>query len=129
MSVFFALVLMSITANASEKTPFTDVIFDAYPSVIVTHNETEYYLLSINGTRRAEVMAKCEAAYTEACSCMFAEKFTTMMSEIGYPVEENVTLGLYLMDTHEVLEVEVAATEANAEEVLINRALRNELCY
>ena len=133
--IFFVCCLFSLNslfANESidgEKSPFTDVLFDSAPSVVVTVNGINYHLLSINGLKRADIMLQCETKFTSNCQCMFAEKFSSMMQDLGYELNNKVNLGLYLFQTHEVSNVEIELTEENSEEVKINRSLRNEVCF
>jgi hypothetical protein len=114
-------------ANITERSPFTDVIYDDLPSVTVQVYGEEYYLLAVNGVRRAVIMDKCESVFAKRCQFMFAEHFTSMMSVAGVELGETVTLDLYKMQGHQVLKLEnVPVTAENQEEVVINRALRGE---
>lgn len=109
--------------------PFTDVAFDAAPSVKVQIGGEEFILLEINGTARASLMQSCEASYGKECQCVFAEKFSELMAKIGQPLAAQATLRLYRFGTHEVLTQTVPVTAANLDEIRTNRELRNELCY
>ncbi len=119
---------MSLSA-ISASSPFTDVKYEALPSVTVEVEEQDYYLLNIEGIKRAEIMSKCEARYAQECKCMFAEKFSVMMNELGYSLTNPVNVKLYKMQGHQIKTVSLQMTEENTESILDNRFTRNELCY
>lgn len=128
--IAFIIFASSFIASASERAPFTDIFFDQAPSVLVQVNDESYYLLSVNGVRRADIIDRCEAQFGSECQCMLAEKFTETMSAIGLEIGETVDLGLYYMANHQVFTLNNhPVTEENAENVFINRTLRNEACY
>lgn len=117
-------------ANEGSATPFTDVAFDAAPSVTVQVDGEEFYLLAVNNVSRADIIQACEAAYGAQCACMFAERFSELMTKIGRPVGATADLRLYRFSRHEVVaKPGQAVTEANFDEIKINRELRNELCF
>ena len=121
--------IISSLSFAEEKSPFTDISYDAAPSVKVTVGDQEYYLLAINDVKREDIITKCEATYADQCSCMFAEKFTETMTQIGVPVADQVSLRLYKMEGHQVSTVDQAVTTENMETLKVNRDLKGELCY
>lgn len=128
--IVIASLIFSSFSFAQEKSPFTDISYDASPSVQVQVGGEMLYLLSINGVKREEIMEKCQATYAAECSCMFAEKFVETMTGIGLPITNDVaTLRLYKMETHEVSFVDQAVTVENMDELKLNRELKNELCY
>lgn len=117
-------------AESGTATPFTDVAFDAAPSVKVTVDGEEFYLLAVNGVARAEIIQACEAAYGAQCSCMFAERFGELMTKIGQPIGQTVDLRLYQFTTHQVVsKTGQAVSETNFDEIKTNRELRGELCF
>lgn len=121
--------IFSSLSFAQEKSPFTDISYDAAPSVQVQVGGEMLYLLGIDGVKREDIITKCEAAYGQECGCMFAEKFVETMTTIGLPVGETVSLRLYKMQNHQVSTVDQAVTVENMEELQLNRELKNELCY
>jgi hypothetical protein len=128
--IAFIMFASSFIVNASERSPFTDIFFDQAPSVLVQVNDETYHLLSINGVRRAEIVSRCEAQFGSECECMLAERFTETMSAIGLNIGDTASLGLYYMATHQVFTLNNhPVTEENAEDLFINRTLRNESCY
>ncbi len=127
--IFSSLLMLSSLSFAEEKSPFTDIFYDAAPSVKVQLQGEEFYLLAINNVKREDIITKCEASFGAECGCMFAEKFTETMSVIGLPVADTVSLRLYKMEGHQVSTVDQAVTVDNMDELKINRELRNELCY
>lgn len=121
------LLLAAPIYAAADRSPFTDVIYDSAPSITVQVNGEQYFLLGVNGTRRADIFKDCEAVYASKCRFMFAEQFSTTMEKIGRPVGETVKLDLYKMEGHQVLAIDNApVTIENQEEVVVNRALRGE---
>lgn len=127
---FFHLLSGASTASAAERTPFTDMLFDAAPSVQVQMNGETFYLLDLNGQKRATIMEKCEAAFGAQCPCMIAERFTQTMAKIGLPVGDTVSLRLYRLANHSIETIPAAPVTAdNQDEMMINRASRNMLCY
>lgn len=123
-----SLLISSITVSASDsRSPFTDVLYDALPSVTVQYNNENYYLLAAAGVKRADIMKSCEETYKQKCQYMFAENFLETMKNAGIDVGQTISLKLYKMDGHQILNIEEAAvTSANQEDVIINRALRGE---
>ena len=120
--------LFSLSA-LSASSPFTDVKYESLPSVTVEVEGLDYFLLNINGIKRAEIMKKCEQTYASECECMFAEKFSDMMSELGYSLTNKVSVKLYRMQGHQIKTIDVMMTEENTDSILDNRFMRNELCY
>lgn len=117
-------------ANEGTATPFTDVAFDAAPSVKVTVAGEEFYLFAVNGVARADIMQACEAAYGAQCDCMLAERFSEMMTKIGQPVGATIDLRLYQFTSHQVvMKAGYPVSTANFDEIKTNRELRNELCF
>lgn len=124
-----SLTLISCLSFAEEKSPFTDIFYDAAPSVKVQIDGEIRYLLSVNGVKREEIIQRCEATYAADCACMFAEKFTETMNTIGLPVGEQVELRLYKLEDHSISTVQQNVTVENMDELRLNREMRNELCY
>lgn len=117
------------TADQSERTPFTDVLFDSAPSVKVEVNGDIYYLLAINGIKRADLIADCEQKFGAACACAFTERFSDTMAKLQHPVGDKVELRLYRLDNHQVLTLaDQAVSNENQIQLMINRELRNETC-
>lgn len=132
----FGLVALTIASlpyeqvEAVEKTAFTEVLFDAAPSVKVQIGNDTFYLLSIDGVKRADLFTRCEAVFKEQCACYFAEKFTETMTKIGHPVGETVALRLYNFQNHQVTEIPSRpVSEENQMELRVARELRNGLCF
>lgn len=128
-TIFALITILSSLSFAEEKSPFTDIFYDAAPSVKVQVQGETLYLLAINDVKREDIITKCEATYGAECSCMFAEKFTETMAQIGMSVGDTVSLRLYKMENHQVSTVDQPVTVENLEELVINRTLKNELCY
>ncbi len=126
--IAFITVFLSSTAYAATS-PFTDVKYDSLPSITVEVEGKDYFLLALNGVRRKEIIDKCSALYGESCGCMFAEKFSEMMDNIGFPIDDQVTAKLYRFQGHQISTVTLNATEENTETILDNRFDRDELCY
>ena len=119
---------LAFTALAqTEGSPFTDVQYSNWPSVIVEHQGAEYYLLGINGTSREVIMNQCAAQFQEQCRDLFALQFTQLMNDIGQPVADTVNLRLYNFSNHAVVEAaDVPVTAANLQLIKDNRAERGE---
>lgn len=124
---FISVFLSSISFAATS--PFTDVKYDDLPSITVTVEGKDYYLLAINGTRRVEIMNLCDQEFGADCGCMFAEKFSEMMSTIGLSVGPQASVRLYQFAGHQIKTVTLDVTEENTESILDNRFDRDELCY
>lgn len=130
MKTFLLLLTLSFSATAfsnEARSPFTDVLYDSLPSVTVEHNGQTYFLLSVAGIRRAQIMQACEDAYKNRCQYMFAENFIETMKTAGVDVGATTSLSLYKMENYQILNLDnQAVTAENQEQVVINRALRGE---
>ena len=112
---------------ATEKSPFTDVQYNKWPSVVVEHQGAEFYLLSINGTSREAIMSQCDAKFQQQCKELFALEFTYLMNEIGQTVGDTVSLKLYDFSTHSVINAaNVPVTSDNLQSIIDRRAERGE---
>lgn len=120
--------LLSFNAFTEEEgSPFTDIQFHASPSVLVEVDEEIYYLLEINGARRADIIQKCEKAYGDDCQFMLAEKFKETLRTVDIEIENSVNLKLYKMEGHVVLTKDnVPVTAENLDQIIFKRELRNE---
>jgi len=111
MKNIYGLVLMcllSFSALAEQSVnsgPFEVIDYSSFPSVIVTVDGTEFYLLGIDGVHRKEIMSSCEITFADQCQKEFSENFTESMELMGYPVGSEVTLRLYLLSQHKIVEV------------------------
>ena len=121
------ITLMSLTAKAqTARAPFSDVLFDSYPSVKVEVNQQTYYLLSINGVRREQIFDTCEQQLGADCQDLFAENFEETMATLGMPVGDTIELGLYFMRNHAVTTETVDNTAENQELIIQNRVFRGQ---
>lgn len=129
-SLLLTLALMaSFTqgAFAEEKSPFTDVLYDSAPSVTVEYDGETYFLLAVNGVKRADIMDACTQKFADDCQEKFALNFLEVMAAAGQTITDTVDLRLYKFSGHRVVTVEDAAVTAeNVDEILFNRELRGE---
>lgn len=119
--------LFSGLAAAEERSPFTDVLYTDSPSVTVVYEDETYFLLSVNGIKRADIMTACEQSFGESCQEMFALNFLEVMAAVGATIGDTVDLRLYKFSGHRVVKIDGAAVTAeNVEDIMFNRDLRGE---
>jgi hypothetical protein len=134
-ALFTALaIVLSLSIFAVEKSPFTDVIYKqtpgapaGVPTISVTLEGNDYYLLAVSDVEMKDIMIACVAAFADDCEEKFALNFVEVMLTVGVQVEDMIKLKLYQFSQHRVVTLEDALVlEENIDEILFNRELRGE---
>lgn len=127
LALFSLFFLAAFSSAANERSPFTGVNFSEYPSIKVTHEGTEYYLLNIDGVKRADIMSACESLYPNDCADRFTFGFVGLLSSLNIAgtdwsqdgALDFVNLKLYNVQNHSITDFsDVSVTEEKLSKII-----------